>query len=53
VIFDRIIPPNREPAFLKDSELRPYLSAAGRAGLKSLPPGVVAYIDQLKRERGI
>jgi membrane protein required for colicin V production len=53
VIFDRIIPPNREPAFLNDSELRPYLSAAGRAGLKSLPPGVVAYIDQLKRERGI
>jgi membrane protein required for colicin V production len=28
-IFDRIIPPGREPAFLTGSKLRPILSAAG------------------------
>jgi membrane protein required for colicin V production len=28
-IFDRIIPPGREPAFLTGSNLRPILSAAG------------------------
>jgi membrane protein required for colicin V production len=53
VIFDRIIPPGREPAFLAGSQLRPILSQAGQAGLKSLPPDVVDYIDRLKRERGI
>jgi membrane protein required for colicin V production len=53
VIFDRIIPPGREPAFLAGSQLRPILSQAGRAGLKSLPPEVADYIDRLKKERGI
>lgn len=53
LIFDRIIPPNRQPAFLVDSRLRPILSMAGQAGVKSLPPDVVQYIDRLKRERGI
>jgi membrane protein required for colicin V production len=53
VIFDRVIPADRQPAFLVDSRLRPYLSAAGQKGLKSLPPEVDAYIDRLKRERGI
>ncbi len=53
VIFDRIIPAGREPAFLKGSQLRPILSQAGRAGLKSLPPDVADYIDRLKRERGL
>lgn len=53
VIFDRVIPQNREPAFLKGSTLRPYLSAAGTAGVKQLPPDVVDYIDRLKRARGI
>jgi membrane protein required for colicin V production len=53
VIFDRIIPANREPGFLKDSHLRPYLSAAGQKGLRSLPPDVTDYIDRLKRARGI
>jgi membrane protein required for colicin V production len=53
VIFDRIIPASREPAFLAGSQLRPMLSAAGRQGLKSLPPEAVDYIDRLKRERGI
>ncbi len=53
VIFDRIIPVNRQPAFLTGSQLRPFLSLAGRAGLKSLPPDVADFIDRLKRERRI
>jgi membrane protein required for colicin V production len=53
LIFDRIIPAGREPAFLKGSQLRPLLSVAGQQGLKSLPPDVADYIDRLKRERGI
>ena len=53
MIFDRIIPANREPAWLSQSRLRPVLSAAGRQGLRALPPNVIAYIDQLKRKRGL
>ena len=53
VIFDRVIPLGREPGFLKDSRLRPYLSVAGEAGVKQLPPEVTDYIDRLKRARGI
>jgi membrane protein required for colicin V production len=53
VIFDRIVPPDRQPNYLVGSRLRPYLSAAGQAGLQSLPPDIEAYIDRLKRERGI
>jgi membrane protein required for colicin V production len=53
LIFDRIIPPGREPGFLAGSKLRPVLSAAGQKGLQSLPPDVVDTIDRLKRERGI
>ena len=53
LIFDRIIPANRQPPWLTESRLRPYLSAAGQAGLKSLPPDLVSQIDRLKRERGI
>jgi membrane protein required for colicin V production len=53
VAFDRIIPAGREPPFLAGSKLRPYLSAAGRKGLQSLPPEVDAYIDRVKRERGL
>jgi len=53
VIFDRVIPADREPSFLVGSKLRPYLSAAGRAGLQSLPPEVEETIDRLKRERGL
>jgi membrane protein required for colicin V production len=51
LIFDRIIPANQQPAFLSGSRLRPILLVAGQRGLKSLPPDVTAYIDQLKRER--
>jgi membrane protein required for colicin V production len=53
VVFDRIIPPGREPAFLRGSQWRPVLSRAGQQGLRSLPPDVEAYIDRLKRERGL
>jgi membrane protein required for colicin V production len=53
VIFDRIIPADREPAFLKGSQWRPVLSQAGQKGLKSLPPDISDYIDRLKRERGL
>ena len=53
VIFDRIIPAGREPAFLIGSQWRPVLSKVGQAGLKSLPPELSDYIDKLKRERGI
>lgn len=53
VIFDRVIPSDRQPQFLTGSRLRPYLSAAGQMGLQSLPPEVEDYIDRLKRERGI
>ena len=53
VIFDRLIPNDRQPQFLADSRLRPYLSAAGKAGLQSLPPEIDEYVDQLRRQRGI
>ena len=53
MIFDRIIPPDREPAWLSQSRARPVLSAAGRQGLRALPPEVTAYIDRLKKQRGL
>ena len=53
VIFDRLIPADRQPQFLAGSRLRPYLSAAGKAGLQSLPPEIDDYIDQLRRQRRI
>jgi len=52
-VFDRVIPADRQPQFLVGSKLRPYLSAAGQAGLRSLPPEVESYIDRVKRERGL
>ena len=53
LIFERIIPPGREPDWLVQSKARPYLAAAGVQGLRALPPNVVDYIDRLKRERGL
>ncbi|SRR5712691_8252774 len=50
LVFDRLIPAGREPAFLRGSQLKPYLSIAARAGLRSLPPETTAFIDQLKKE---
>ena len=51
LIFDRLIPSDRQPTFLVESRLRPILSIAGQKGLKSLPQDVTAFIDQLKIER--
>jgi membrane protein required for colicin V production len=53
LVFDRIIPPGREPGFLRGSQWRPALSSLGRQGLQSLPPDVADYIDRMKRERGL
>jgi membrane protein required for colicin V production len=53
IVFDRLIPADRQPSFLVGSKLRPYLSAAGRQGLQSLPPDIADYIDRVKRERGL
>ncbi len=53
LIFDRIIPADRQPDFLASSRLRPVLSVAAKSGLKSMPPEMAAYIDRLKQERGI
>lgn len=51
LVFDQIIPPGREPNFLKGSLWRPVLSDAAQHGLQSLPPEVEDYIDRLKRQR--
>jgi membrane protein required for colicin V production len=53
VAFDRLIPADREPAFLAGSKLRPYLSAAGQKGLQTLPPEIATYIDRVKHDRGL
>lgn len=53
LIFDQLLPANRQPAFLNGSQLRPLFSTAGQMGFRSLPPDVAATIDRLKRERHI
>jgi len=53
LIFDQLVPADRQPAFLTGSQLRPLLSVAGQKGFKSLPPEVAATIDRLKREQRI
>jgi membrane protein required for colicin V production len=53
LIFDQLVPTDRQPAFLTGSQLRPLLSAAGQKGFKSLPPDVTATLDRLKREQRI
>ncbi len=51
LVFDRIIPAGRDPAFLAGSQLRPIFSLAGQKGLKSLPADTAAFIDQIKSRR--
>ena len=51
--FDQLAPSGGQPAYLANSWLRPTLSAAAQKGFASLPPGIVAYVDRLKRERRI
>jgi membrane protein required for colicin V production len=53
LIFDQLVPLDRQPVYLTGSQLRPILSAAGQRGFKTLPPELVAYIDRLKRDRRI
>jgi membrane protein required for colicin V production len=53
LIFDQLVPADRQPAYLADSQLRPWLSMVGQKGFRSLPPEVTAYIDRLKRDRRI
>ncbi len=53
LVFDRLVPSDRQPAYLAGSQLRPLLSAAGQTGFKSLPPDVATYIDRLNSERRI
>jgi membrane protein required for colicin V production len=53
LMFDQLVPADRQPAFLTGSHLRPLLSAVGRKGFSRLPPEVTATIDRLKRDRRI
>jgi membrane protein required for colicin V production len=53
MVFDRLIPADREPTFLAGSRLRPVLSQAGAQGLRKLPPDVAEFIDRIKHERGL
>lgn len=53
LIFDQLVPKDSQPGYLTGSQLRPLLSAAGQKGFRSLPPDVTAYLDRLKKERGI
>jgi membrane protein required for colicin V production len=53
LIFNALVPLDRQPAYLTGSQLRPMLSAAGQSGVKSLPPDVAATIDRLKKDRRI
>jgi membrane protein required for colicin V production len=53
LVFDQLIPADRQPAFLNGSRLRPLLSAAGQRGFRSLPPEVAATIERIKKERRI
>jgi membrane protein required for colicin V production len=53
LIFDQLVPVDRQPAFLTGSQLRPLLSAAGQRGFNALPSDVTAAIDRLKREQRI
>ena len=53
LIFDQLVPVDRQPAFLTGSQLRPLLSAAGQKGFNSLPPDLAATVDRVKREMRI
>ena len=53
VIFDQLVPADRQPSYLTGSRLRPLFSAAGQMGLQSLPPDITAYVDRLKKDRRI
>src|SRR5260370_21640313 len=39
LLFDQLVPVDRQPAFLTGSPLRPLFSTTGQMGFRSLPPG--------------
>ena len=53
VVIDQLLPLQLQPPWLTGSRLRPWLSAAGQQGVKSLPPDVAATLDRLKRNQQI
>jgi membrane protein required for colicin V production len=53
LVFDQLVPRDRQPAFLTGSQLRPLLSTAGQKGLGSLPPEVAATVTRLKQAQQI
>jgi membrane protein required for colicin V production len=53
LIFDQLVPADRQPAYLAGSTLRPLLSMAGQKGFRSLPPEVAATIDRIKKDQRI
>jgi membrane protein required for colicin V production len=53
LVVDQFLPPQLQPPWLTGSQLRPWLSAAGQKGVKSLPPDVAATLDRLKRNQQI
>ncbi|MGC2774772.1 MAG: CvpA family protein [Bradyrhizobium sp.] len=53
LVFDGLVPPERQPRFLEGSRLRPLLSLAGAKGFRSLPPELAGALDRLKQDRHI
>jgi membrane protein required for colicin V production len=53
LVFDQLVPGDRQPAFLTGSQLRPLLSIAGQKGLGALPPDVAATVTRLKQAQRI
>jgi membrane protein required for colicin V production len=53
LVFDQLVPSDRQPAFLTGSQLRPLLSTAGQKGFQSLPPDVAATVNRLKQAQHI
>jgi membrane protein required for colicin V production len=53
VVFDQLVPADRQPPYLVGSRLRPLFSVAGQMGLKSLPPDLTTYVERLKKDRRI
>src|SRR5258708_3834894 len=51
LVFDQMVPTDRQPPWLTGSQLRPLLSVAGQKGFRSLPPDLAATIDRLKQDR--
>ena len=49
LVFDQLVPPGLQPAFLTGSQLRPLFSMAGQMGVRSLPPDIAATIARLKQ----